>query len=223
MLRPLQKLLETINDAPCGHDVRDFLLTRRAQLPPGRRALAADEELVLVQRRRSCRLGLYIDGAVLARLAERDPLRALDGNNIADFWTALEGVSHFSYLMWHAGHQRGISQLELELQGEVDKYIATFWLLRAQHPGHQPRELHPALFEKTRVDPRLSPARQHLYATATRQAARFCARIEAALLSNRQAAKHSAIAALRRFYRLGGTRKLEHIESTGGRMHALAA
>ncbi len=28
MLRPLQKLLETIYDAPCGHDVRDFLLTR---------------------------------------------------------------------------------------------------------------------------------------------------------------------------------------------------
>ncbi len=62
--------------------------------------------------------------------------------------------------MWNAGHQRGISQLELELQGEVDKYIATFWLLRAQHPGHQPREVLPALFEKTHVDPRLPPARQ---------------------------------------------------------------
>jgi hypothetical protein len=219
MLRPLQKLLETINDAPCGHDVRDFLLTERTQLPPERRAEAADEELVLVEHRRSRRLGLYIDGAVLARLAEHDPLRALDGYNIADFWTALEGVSHFSYLMWNARHQRGISQLELELQGEVDKYIATFWLLRAQHPQHQPRELHPALFEKTRVDPRLPPARQHLYATATRHAARFCARLEQALLSNRRVARHSAITALRRFYRLGSTRKLQHIESTGGRMH----
>ncbi len=223
MLRPLQKLLETINDAPCGHDVRDFLLTERRQLPLERRAAAADEELVLIQRRRCCYLGLYIDGAVLARLAEHDPLRALDGGNIADFWTALEGISHFSYLMWNAGHQRGISQLELEVQGEVDKYIATLWLLRAQHPGHRPRELLPALFEKTRVDPRLSPARQHLYATATHLAARFCARLEAALLSNRQAARHSAITALRRFYRLGSTRKLQHIQSSGGRMHAVAA
>lgn len=223
MLRPLQKLLETINDAPCGHDVHDFLLTERRQLPRERREDAADEELVLVEHRRSHRLGLYIDGAVLARLSERDPLRALDGRNIADFWTALEGISHFSYLMWNAGHHKGISQLELELQGEVDKYIATFWLLRAQHPGHQPRELLPALFEKTRVDPRLTPARQQLYATATRSAARFCARLEAALLSNRQSARHAAIAALRRFYRLGGTRKLQHIESTGGRMHMLAA
>jgi hypothetical protein len=223
MLRPLQKLLETINDAPCGHDVRDFLLTERRQLPRERQAVAADEELVLVEQRHGCRLGLYIDAAVLARLAERDPLRELDGRNIADFWTALEGISHFCYLTWNAGHQRGISQLELELQGEVDKYIVTFWLLRAQHPGHQPRELRAALFENTCVDPRLPPALQHLYATATHHAARFCAGLESALLSSRHSARHAAIATLRRFYRLGSTRKIEHIESTGGRMHAVAA
>ena len=223
MLRPLQHLLETIYDARSGHDVRDFLLTERRQLPRARRAEAADEELVLVEHRNSCRLGLYIDGAVLRRLAERDPLRALTGDNIADFWTALEGVSHFSYLMWNAGHARGISQLELELQGEVDKYVAAFWLLRAQHPGHRPRELHPALFERTYVNPGLPPARQQLYAAATRYAARFCTRLESALLSNRPVLCRAAITALRRFYRLGGTRKLRHIESIGGRMHELVA
>jgi len=223
MLRPLQQLLETIYDAPCGHDVRRFLLTERAQLPPSRRREAADEELILIQRKRSCSLGLYIDGAVLARLNERDPLRALTGDNIGDFWTALEGVSHFSYLMWNAGHSRGVSRLELELQGEVDKYIAAFWLLRAQHPGHQPRELHPALFERTRIDPRLSPDSQQLYAAATGYAARFCTRLEAALLSNRPALRRAAITALRRFYRLGSTRKLRLIEQLGGRMHAVAA
>src|SRR6185295_15653735 len=112
MLRPLQNLLETIYDAPCGHDVRDFLLTERRQLPRERRDAAADEELVLIQRRRSASLGLYIDAAVLARLDAHDPLRALTGDNIADFWTAVEGVSHFSYLMWNARHRRGVSQLE---------------------------------------------------------------------------------------------------------------
>jgi hypothetical protein len=223
MLRPLQKLLETIYDAPCGHDVRDFLLTQRAQLPRERRAEAAEEELVLIQQRRCARLGLYIDESVLARLGEQDPLRALTGANIADFWTALEGVSHFSYLMWNASHRRGVSQLELELQGEVDKYIVAFWLLRAQHPDHRPRELRPALFEKTHIDPRLPPARQQLYAAATSYAARFCARLEAALLSNRPSTRHAAIAALRRFYRFGSTRKLRHIEQLGGRTHDTVA
>jgi hypothetical protein len=68
MLRPLQRLLETIYDAPSGQDVRDFLLTAREKLPRERREAAAEEELVLVQKRRSCRLALYIDDAVLARL-----------------------------------------------------------------------------------------------------------------------------------------------------------
>lgn len=213
MLQPLQHLLGTLYDAHCGHDVRDFLLTRRRQLPVSRRASAADEEVVLVTHRGRTRLGLYIDDAVLARLARRDPLQALTGENIADFWTALEGVSHFCYLMWNARHDRGVSQFELELQGEVDKYVASWWLLRRQHPEHVPRELRHVLFDRTRVDPALDGPRRELYATASRHAARFCARLEAALCSGRPALRRAAITALRRFYRLGSLRKLRQIET----------
>jgi hypothetical protein len=213
VLRPLQRLLETIYDAPCGRDVRDFLITTREMLPRERREAAADEELVLVQKRRSCQLALYIDEAVLKRLRDNDPLQALDSSNIGDFWTALEGVSHFSYLMWNAGHSRGISQLELELQAEVDKYIASFWLLRAQHPGHLPRELHHVLFARTRINPTLPAARQQLYRAASRYAGRFCATLQSALFSARPTVRSDAVAGLRRFYRLGSTSKLRHIEA----------
>jgi hypothetical protein len=213
MLRPLQRLLETIYDAPCGHDVQDFLITSRDKLPRERREHAADEELVLVQDRRSHYLALYINETVLQRLRQHDPLRRLDSSNIADFWTALEGVSHFSYLMWNAGHDRGVSQLELEMQAEVDKYIVAYWLLKAQHPWHAPRELHPLLFVRMRVNPKLAPARQHLYAAASRYAAKFCSGVQSALLSNRPAQRRGAIAALRRFYRMGATTKMRHIEA----------
>jgi hypothetical protein len=213
MLRPLQRLLETIYDAPSGHDVRDFLLTRRSQLPHERRAQAAEEELVLVEQQRASYLGLYIDEGLLARLNARDPLRALDSSNIADFWVALEGVSHFSCLMWNAGHERGISQLDLELQAEVDKYVSSYWLLRAQHPAHRPRELHHALFVRTRVNPGLPPARREVYATATRYAARFCVALQDSLLSSRPARRRGAIPMLRRFYRLGSAGKLRFIEA----------
>ena len=215
MLRPLQRLLETIYDAPSGHDVLDFLVTERRHLPGERREHAADEELVLVEQRRRGYLMVYIDSALLARLRERNPLRALDGGNIADFWVALEGVSHFSCLMWNAGHARGISLLDLELQAEVDKYIASFWLLRSQHPGHRPRELHHTLFVRTRVDPNLPPASRQLYATATHYAARFCATLQSSLLSSRPAQRRAAIAMLRRFYRLTSTGKLRYIEALG--------
>lgn len=215
MLRSLQRLLETIYDAPSGHDVRDFLVTERRHLPAERRAHAAQEELVLVEQRHHAYLMLYIDSAVLARLRERDPRRALDGDNIADFWIALEGISHFSCLMWNAGHTRGISLLDLELQAEVDKYITSFWLLRFQDPTHRPRELHHTLFVRTHVNPDLPPARQRIYATATRYAARFCSALQSSLLSSRPAQRHAAIAALRRFYRLTSTGKLRYIEALG--------
>ena len=212
MLRPLQRLLETIYDAPCGQDVQDYLITARDMLPRERRAAAADEELVLVQKRHSCHLALYIDESVLARLRGHDPLRTLDSSNIGDFWTVLEGISHFSYLMWNAGHSRGVSQLELELQAEVDKYIASYWLLRAQYPGHVPRELHHLLFTRARVNPALPVGRQQLYRAASRYAGRFCAALQGSLFSSRPQARRGAVAALRRFYRLGSTSKLRHIE-----------
>jgi len=213
MLRPLQHLLGTIYDAHCGYDVRDFLITRRRQLPPTRRASTADEEVVVVTTGEEIRLGVFIDRDVLARLARRDPLRHLCGENIADFWTALEGVSHFSYLMWNARHDRGVSQFELELQGEVDKYVASWWLLRRQHPDRVPRELRHVLFDCTVVDPALDSTRRELYAAATRHAARYCARLESALASGRPVLRRAAVTALRRFYRQGSTRKMRQIEA----------
>ncbi|MFO7326502.1 MAG: hypothetical protein DIU62_012375 [Pseudomonadota bacterium] len=213
MLRPVQRLIETIYDAPTGQDVRDFLVTERGALPPERHCGAAEEELVLVQQRRGNYLALYIDAALLARLEQNNPLRVLDESNLGDFWTALEGVSHFSYLMWNARHARAVSQLDLELQAEVDKYIATWWLMRTQYPEHRPRELHHLLFERARVNPRLPPATQQMYAAASRYAARFCRALQAALLSNRPATRGRATAVLRRFYRMGSAGKRRYIEA----------
>ena len=80
-------------------------------------------------------LSLYLDPALLRRLAAADPLERLHGGNVADCLTALEGVSHFLYLVWNASHDRPVSLLELEMQAEVDKFIVSHWLLRRQVPG----------------------------------------------------------------------------------------
>ena len=66
-------------------------------------------------------------------------------------------MSHFLYVAWNAGHDKPVSLLELEMQAEVDKYVASYWLLRRQFPGPFPRELLRVLFERTRMDPRLAP------------------------------------------------------------------
>src|SRR6185436_2609568 len=139
-------------------------------------------------------LALFIDGAVLARLAQRDPFAALDHGNLADYLTVAEGVSHFVYVAWNAGHDKPVTLLELELQAEVDKYVLGAWLLRQQGEGRFPRELHRALFERARVDPVAAAGRISLYHTASCYAARFCRRVAAALERKRTGVTREALA-----------------------------
>ena len=91
--------------------------------------------MFVVEDEQGVRLGLFIESGVLDRLARRDPLQALDEDNLADFCTALEGVSHFHYLVWSLARGRNVSLLELELQAEVDKYATALALMTRQRAG----------------------------------------------------------------------------------------
>jgi hypothetical protein len=216
LLSRLQNLIGGIYDVSIAHDVYDFLVTDRAHLPAPARGGTAEEELIVAQPAEGgdeLALSLYLDPALLRRLAREDPLVRLHAGNVADWWTALEGVSHFLYLAWNAGHDKPVSLLELEMQAEVDKYVASHWLMRCQNPGHVPAELHQVLFERTRIDPRLEQQRAQLYREASRYAARFCRRLERRLTGGAYG-EPEVLAELRRFYRLGTARKRAHIERT---------
>ncbi|HEY3809130.1 MAG TPA: hypothetical protein VGL50_04255 [Steroidobacteraceae bacterium] len=208
VLQQLQQLLAGIYDLPTPYRVDDFLFTERARLPSPARESDTDEQLLVLEQGSDAEVGLFLDAALLARLASANPLEALNGNNLADYWTALEGVSHFVYLAWNAGHDRAVTLLELELQAEIDKYVASWWLLSQQHPAHRPAELHHLLFERAQIDERLAGERAGLYYAANRYAARFCRRLE-----RRLARMHGeTLAELRRFYRLTHQRKVSHIQ-----------
>ncbi|MEO7774008.1 MAG: hypothetical protein ABIT61_04820 [Steroidobacteraceae bacterium] len=209
----MQALLAGIYDLPQAHDVYDFLITDPADLPPQRRA--GDEQVLVATRGDDVAMALFLDAQLLRRLEATDPTATLNAGNLADCLTALEGVSHFICLAWNACHDKQVSLLELELQAEVDKYIASFWLLRAQDPRRYPLELHRLLFKRARVDATLAGEREGMYATANTYAARFCRRLEAVLCESGRSGRARAVQAmseLRRFYRLSNARKLSHIE-----------
>ena len=136
MLAQMQSLLATINDVQAGHDVNQFLVSRPD-------CAATDEQVLISANEEGAELGVYIDRAVLLRLESHNPFEQLSDANLADFCTALEGVSHFQYLIWCMEHARTVSLLELELQAEVDKYAAAMWLLLQQTQGVFPHRLHP--------------------------------------------------------------------------------
>ena len=212
MLQAMQDLLERIYDVPLAHDVGEFLLTDRSRLLPARGANGADEQVLVAQDGDTLWISVYLDPGVLRRLAAENPFEALHGGNIADTWTALEGVSHFLRVAWSATHGRPVTLLELELQGEIDKYVGSLWLLREQNPERFPVELHHVLFERARVDPALAGERIGLYRRADAYAARFCRRLARGLRHAGSAAHAAAIAELRRFYRMSREGKLRYIE-----------
>jgi hypothetical protein len=207
----VQSALTEIYDLPAVPDVRDFLLTR-AELARIGQSRACDEQLIVAEDGDTLSMALYIDAAVLDRLEQRDPFVGLTHENLADYLTAAEGVSHFLYVAWNTGHDKPVTLLELELQAEVDKYVLGAWLLRKQGDGRFPRELHRALFERARVDPVAAAGRIALYHTASTYAARFCRRVAALLERKRSGVTRDLLAELRRFYRWGNVRKLRHIE-----------
>jgi hypothetical protein len=211
-LASLQSALAEIYDLAATPDVADFLLTDRASLAQLAAARATDEQLLVAEDGDTLSLGLFIDAAVLARLTHRDPYASLTGENLADYLTAAEGVSHFVYVAWNAAHDKPVTLLELELQAEIDKYVLAAWLLREQGDGRFPRELHRALFERARIDPVAAGGRAGLYRMASRYAGRFCRRIADRLEDTARSASREMLAELRRFYRLGNARKLAFIE-----------
>ena len=140
------------------------------------------------------------------------PLRAPARGNVADYWTALEGVSHFLYLAWNAGHDKPVSLLELEMQAEIDKYVASLRSCAGSSGALPRRAAATALRAHAhRSEVWLRGREQHV-PLGEPLCGKFCRRLERALRASRGAFTGEVLAELRRFYRLSDGRKLAHIE-----------
>jgi hypothetical protein len=211
LLAQLQQILGNIYDLPVVHDVRDFLITKPAGNAP--RGSISEEQLLVSESADVLELALCLDAAVLERLERSNPLDALTHENLADYLTAIEGVSHFVYVVWNAHFDKPVSLLELELQAEVDKFVSCAWLLHTQGEGRFPEELHHALFTRAKVAHDLADDRAEMYRAASRYASRYCRRLARHWRQRRRPVSIDLLAELRRFYRLGEGRKLTYIDA----------
>jgi hypothetical protein len=213
VLRGLQSLLARLYDVDLDYDVYDFLVTDRRALPfiePCNDRRAPEEELLLAQTADGAGVSLYIDRELLERLERENPLGALTETNLADYCTALEGVSHFLYSTWRLDRDAPVSLLELETQAEVDKYAATVFLVADQQGGAYPEQVHARLFDRVSFDARLEPEQYRRYVAAHRCAAQYCRGLERRFVKRGEARIEALLRELRKFYRLGATAKLNH-------------
>ena len=214
LLGAIQGQLSQVYDVDLPQDVRDYVVTderMRAALMAGSQARLTDEQLIVVENDDGVDLALYLDRAVLERLVAADPRESLSGANLADFWTVLEGVSHFHYFAWNAALDKPVTLLELEMQAEVDKYVSTRLLLHAQPAATLGAPLLQRLFGDPGFDPQLDAEELLRYQTASAFARRYCASLEARFSS--ASLTPDLLRELRTFYRLPQAAKIARIRT----------
>lgn len=211
LLDDLQALLARINDVAVFLAVSQFHLDDRARCSAllGRHLdVHEDEQLLVATSAQETALSVYIDAKVLERLMRLDPFTVLDEQNLQDFCTAVEGVSHFQYLVWCLRKGRQLSLLELEVQAEVDKYAVSTWLLRRQGRCDLPRGLRRRLFDDVSYLAGQSPSTRRRYEEANRLAACFCQRLEYRYCRRRHFRPEAWLRTLQEFYRRPHHQKL---------------
>jgi hypothetical protein len=191
-------------------DIGDFLVSRetcaRLGADPGRSAVLvkqhADEEI---------ELGLYIGEEELGRLTEVDlASNPMSPSSFELLLLAIEEVSHFAYLAFSASREKRVTELELELQAEVDKFVTFTLLHAARNRGLVPRDLLDRMFSDFTLRPGLDSERRERYAAASALASRYCSYVVQSALE-RERGLGPVLAELRSFYRLSQRGKIGRI------------
>lgn len=210
-LAQLQGLLQSLHGVEAA-PVGEFLVDEaaRARLAPH----ASPDEALLVQElpvaQGEASLGgvqvaLFLSDEVLAQLA-RGCDAPWTAARLSGFCQAAEGVSHFLYLAHRAEREAPVSMLELEAQGELDKYLCVLLQLWAQGRREASRALRRRLFSGFSLREGLPPAERERYLLASALAAATAQVLEARyVLAGRLEA---LLREVRRLYRLSGGEKL---------------
>jgi hypothetical protein len=212
VLTEIQSLLGDIYALEIGYDVYDFLITDETlaeRLDSGGRP--TDEKLLISEPEcGAAEVSLFLQRNLVERLQRCAPTERLNRSNLDDFWTALEGVSHFTYYAFNATLDKSVTLLEMELQAEVDKFMGAALLLQRQG-CRSPGDLHRCLFDASRFDARLNDAELHRYQMASRYAGKYCLQI--APLLQRGLSDRALQLELRTFYRMSQPEKIHRIET----------
>ncbi len=178
-LRRLQRKIERYYGLERAPDVVDFVATDEP----------TEREVLLVRE---------TDDSIELKLLLPDVQPLMGAND--GFLQLLEGVSHFVYLAERVRVGLPSTQLELELQAEVDKFVLLAFGPRPRDPVWR-RDLHTQLYERVLfLHPEGSEVGQR-YRLANELAARFTSKLMhlPALVAR---------AVLQRFYRAGQSEKI---------------
>lgn len=132
-----------------------------------------------------------------------------DGRTLDPVLQIIEGVSHFVYLADRAGQEREATQLELELQAEVDKYVilaSSLDSFRSPFDERMSRRLRRRLYQHITFVHEAASEEGERYRVANDYAQRFTGRLEREYVARGRFGELRD--ELRRFFHLGQENKL---------------
>ena len=141
----------------------------------------------------------------IPRLANASVDVDVDGTGLDPLCQIIEGVSHFVYLADRASLEREATQLELELQAEVDKYVILASALR-DFDVRTSRRLRERLYDDVSFVHDANTVEGERYRMANGCARRFTGRLERDYVTRARFGELRG--ELRRFFHMGQTEKL---------------
>jgi hypothetical protein len=210
LLQSVYQQLACLYELPAPYNIDDFLITDRQQAGLMQNASIPEhikEQLLVAQGQTELDVALFMDDSVLLGLHDGKPAPDFSMDEINNYWLVVEGVSHFLYLTWRGHYDRPMTQMEMELQADIDKYLCSTILLAGADKNRSLQQLHVLLFERSVIHAQQSAER---YTTANRYAAKYCYALQTEL---RNGLSVCLLNELRRFYRLSQHDKLRHIQA----------
>ena len=211
MLASILRHIDRVYDLELDVDIQDFLLTSDMCARLGQNDAHASVFVREHDARDEIELGVYIRESELEELSKIDLTQAIHPESFETLVTAIEEVSHFAYLLFSASRGKRVTQLELELQAEVDKFITATLLLASRNEGHVPANVLDRLFGDFVVRDGLDAGTSDRYAAAASLASRYCSYVVEASLGRESL--HALLPELRSFYRLTQRGKIDRIHN----------
>lgn len=196
-IQTIEKALKEIYQIDSSYKVEDFLQSLDTKTQEGL-LLIHDES----EKRDEISIGVHLGEKTreaLATYPNWGDLWAPD--QVSAFGVAAEEISHFHYLLFHSTQGRQVSQFELELQGDIDRFLLTYFSLRRDQPEETYRHLYERLFFQFRWVENLSAEQRVRYSDANSFAKKFILKIGKSIHSAETV--DATLSYLRKFYRMG--------------------
>lgn len=189
MLLEIQKKIERLYGLSGIPSIEDFLI-QQDQLE--NLTLGSRPQVLFYQQAKEVSIGVYL-GQDLTQKVENQIL------TFEEYTILVEEISHFLYLFWNIHNGKKIQLLDIEVQGEIDKF-----LIFADQMGFS-QELVERLFGKYLLRPNLPKQDIERYHRAHQLGQRFVHKIV-------KMKKDQLLSFLRTFYRQGSIARISQLQ-----------